>query len=131
MENVIRNVKPQVVMVELDAQRIGGFLEEEKQARSCRHRFVVRGLGVARAEPAAVNGLCLSAVLGSTAVPPCFVLPGQRRGGFVADGFGTDCFGIGYRGYTRAAGHIVSFFCRRLYSVIATVRFGARDEAYL
>lgn len=31
VENVIRDIKPQVVMVELDAQRVGSFLEEEKQ----------------------------------------------------------------------------------------------------
>lgn len=30
VENVIREIKPQVVMVELDAQRVGSFLEEAK-----------------------------------------------------------------------------------------------------
>lgn len=28
VENTIREIKPQVVMVELDAQRVGSFLEE-------------------------------------------------------------------------------------------------------
>eukprot|EP00904_Undaria_pinnatifida_P003312 jgi/Undpi1/12982/HiC_scaffold_7.g02647.m2 len=31
VENVIREIKPQVVMVELDAQRVGSFLEEAKR----------------------------------------------------------------------------------------------------
>ncbi|CAM9355535.1 unnamed protein product [Ectocarpus sp. 8 AP-2014] len=31
VENVIRQIKPQVVMVELDAQRVGSFMEPQKQ----------------------------------------------------------------------------------------------------
>lgn len=31
VENVIRQIKPQVVMVELDAQRVGSFMERPKQ----------------------------------------------------------------------------------------------------
>lgn len=31
VENMIREIKPQVVMVELDAQRVGSFLEEAKR----------------------------------------------------------------------------------------------------
>ena len=33
VENTIREIKPQVVMVELDAQRVGGFLEESMKVR--------------------------------------------------------------------------------------------------
>lgn len=34
VENVIRDIKPQVVMVELDAQRVGSFIEESRKVRT-------------------------------------------------------------------------------------------------